>query len=106
MPGQDKLQALLAITRVLEEAGLHNVGLRDPEALVRRLEDGIAQQRDLDGGDGVVLVDHSRYGTWVNEERVAGRARLHAGARVRIGEPGIELALISVGGGGAQATPD
>lgn len=60
----------------------------------------------LRSGDGVVLVDHSRYGTWVNEERVAGRARLHAGARVRIGEPGIELALISVGGGGAQATPD
>lgn len=60
----------------------------------------------LRDGDGVVLVDHSRHGTWVNDERVAGRARLHAGDQVRIGEPGIELALISVGGGGAQATPD
>ncbi len=60
----------------------------------------------LRGGDGVVLVDHSRYGTWVNDERVAGRALLHAGDQVRIGEPGIGLALISVGAGGAQATPD
>lgn len=56
--------------------------------------------------DGAMLVDHSRYGTWVNDERVAGRALLHAGDRVRIGEPGIELALISVGNGGAQASPD
>ncbi len=60
----------------------------------------------LRGEDGVVLVDHSRYGTWVNDERVAGRTLLHAGDQVRIGEPGIELALIAVGGGRAQATPD
>ncbi len=60
----------------------------------------------LRGDESVVLVDHSRFGTWVNDERVAGRARLHAGDQVRIGEPGIGLALISVGGGGAQATPD
>jgi hypothetical protein len=60
----------------------------------------------LRGGDGVVLVDHSRYGTWVNDERVSGRALLRAGDQVRIGEPGIGLALINVGAGGAQATPD
>ncbi|MGE0583022.1 MAG: FHA domain-containing protein [Steroidobacteraceae bacterium] len=60
----------------------------------------------LRGAGGVTLVDHSRHGTWVNDERVAGRTRLHAGDQVRIGEPGIGLALISVGGGGAQATPD
>lgn len=60
----------------------------------------------LRGPDGVVLVDHSRYGTWVNDERVAGRALLAAGDQVRLGEPRIELALISVGGGRAQASPD
>ncbi len=46
----------------------------------------------------VVLVDHSRHGTWVNGERVSGRARLRAGDRLRIGEPGVEMELIAVGG--------
>lgn len=46
---------------------------------------------------GVTLVDHSRHGTFVNDERVAGRMRVRAGDRVRIGEPGVELTLISVG---------
>jgi hypothetical protein len=44
-----------------------------------------------------VLVDHSSYGTFVNGERVFERVRVHAGDRVRLGEPGIELALIAVG---------
>lgn len=51
----------------------------------------------------VVLVDHSRHGTWVNGERVAGRARLRAGDRLRIGEPGVQLELIAVGGGHGEA---
>lgn len=46
----------------------------------------------------LVLVDHSGFGTFVNGERVAERVRVHAGDRVRIGEPGVELALIAVGG--------
>lgn len=46
---------------------------------------------------GVELVDHSRFGTWLNGRRVAGRASLAAGDRVRIGDPGVELALIAVG---------
>lgn len=58
------------------------------------------------GRDGVELIDHSRYGSWVNDERVSGRVRLHAGDRLRIGEPGIELALIAVGAESAQAPPD
>lgn len=45
----------------------------------------------------VVLVDHSSYGTFVNGERVVERVRVHAGDRVRIGEPGVELSLIAVG---------
>lgn len=50
-----------------------------------------------DDAGSIVLVDHSRHGSFVNGERVAGRARLRAGDRVRIGDPGVELALISVG---------
>lgn len=48
-------------------------------------------------GDGVLLIDHSRFGTRVNGERVAGRVQLHAGDRLRIGDPGVELDLIAVG---------
>jgi hypothetical protein len=50
-------------------------------------------------GDGIVLLDHSSYGTYVNGERVVERVRVYAGDRVRVGEPGVELALIAVGGG-------
>jgi hypothetical protein len=43
-----------------------------------------------------VLLDHSTFGTYVNGERVAERVPLRAGDRVRIGDPGVELALIAV----------
>jgi FHA domain len=46
----------------------------------------------------LVLLDHSTFGTFVNGERVAERVRVYAGDRVRLGEPGVELALIAVGG--------
>lgn len=58
-----------------------------------------------DEAEAIVLVDHSRHGTWVNGERVAGRARLRAGDRLRIGDPGVELVLIAVDGRHAQETP-
>ena len=48
-------------------------------------------------GDELVLVDHSHFGTVVNGERVSERVRIHAGDKVRLGEPGIELSLISIG---------
>jgi FHA domain len=44
----------------------------------------------------VVLLDHSRFGTFVNGERVMERARIRVGDRVRLGDPGIELAFIAV----------
>jgi hypothetical protein len=47
-------------------------------------------------GDEVILLDHSSFGTFVNGERVAERVRLRAGDRVRVGDPGVELALIAV----------
>jgi len=48
-------------------------------------------------GDELVLIDHSNYGTFVNGERVSERVRIHVGDRVRVGEPGVELSLISIG---------
>ena len=48
-------------------------------------------------GNEVVLIDHSNYGTYVNGERVSERVRIRAGDKVRLGEPGIELSLISIG---------
>ena len=48
-------------------------------------------------GDDLVLIDHSHFGTVVNGERVSERVRIHAGDKVRLGEPGVELSLISIG---------
>jgi hypothetical protein len=51
-------------------------------------------------GGELLLVDHSQFGTFVNGERVSERVRVHAGDRIRLGEPGVELALIAVGAAG------
>jgi len=48
-------------------------------------------------GEQLVLLDHSTFGTYVNGERVHERVRVYAGDRIRLGEPGVELALIAVG---------
>jgi len=48
-----------------------------------------------DGGE-ILLVDHSRFGTQVNGERVSDRVRIHAGDRIRIGDPGVEFLLLSL----------
>jgi len=46
-------------------------------------------------GEGTVLIDHSRYGTWINGARVRERATVRPGDRVRVGTPGVEFTLIS-----------
>lgn len=74
---------------------------RTPDARGLALPDGMAGLSRLhctlrDEGGEIVFVDHSRYGSWINGERVATRARLRAGDRLRIGDPGVELALIAV----------
>ena len=46
-------------------------------------------------GDRTVLIDHSRYGTWINGARVRERAPVRPGDRVRVGTPGVEFTLIS-----------
>jgi len=46
-------------------------------------------------GERTMLIDHSRYGTWVNGARVRERAQVRPGDRVRVGTPGVEFTLIS-----------
>jgi hypothetical protein len=40
--------------------------------------------------------DHSRYGTFLNGERVQGKAELGAGDRLRVGSPGVVFELVAV----------
>lgn len=47
-------------------------------------------------GSGVVVIDHSRHGSFVDGRRVIGRARLRAGNRLRLGTPGTAVELIAV----------
>lgn len=54
-------------------------------------------------GEGTVLIDHSRYGTWVNGARVRERAAVRPGDRVRVGTPGVEFTLISAAAFGGVA---
>ena len=68
------------------------LALPDGLAGVSRLHCSV--QRD---GSQVVVIDHSSYGSYVNGERVAGRALLHAGDTLRVGDPGVELSMIAVG---------
>jgi hypothetical protein len=54
-------------------------------------------------GERTVLIDHSRYGTWVNGARVRERAAVRPGDRVRVGTPGVEFTLISAAAFGGVA---
>jgi FHA domain len=44
----------------------------------------------------VIVEDHSTYGSYVNDERVAGRTVLTVGDRLRLGSPGVTLELIQL----------
>lgn len=68
------------------------IALEGPTAGISRSHCTLLRQ------DGAVVVrDHSRYGTYVNGERVDGEAVLGAGDRLRIGAPGVVLELVAVG---------
>ena len=61
---------------------------------------GLSRQHcELALRDGEIkLRDLSRYGTFVNEKRIAGETVLHPADVIRIGSPGAELQVIRVGG--------
>ena len=51
----------------------------------------------LESRDGqACVVDHSTYGTFVNDERIGGRLALKVGDVLRLGAPGVSLELIRV----------
>ena len=47
--------------------------------------------------DRCILNDLSRYGTYLNDQRVEGSSILNTGDKIRIGSPGIEMMLITLG---------
>lgn len=47
-------------------------------------------------GGRAMVRDHSRFGTFVNGERIDGEAELAAGDRLRVGSPGVVFELIAV----------
>jgi hypothetical protein len=81
-------------------AGPRTIALPDGLAGVSRRHCTLAPE-----GDELVLLDHSSFGTFVNGERLAERVRVRAGDRVRIGDPGVELALIAVDEAPSGANP-
>ena len=83
------LTDLLVIGRAPDSA--HSITLPEGLAGVSRRHCTLVRDR----GE-LVLVDHSSYGTLVNGERVSERVRLHAGDRIHIGDPGVELSLLSL----------
>jgi FHA domain len=56
-------------------------------------------------GERTVLIDHSRYGTWINGARVREKAPLRAGDRIRVGTPGVEFTLISAAAFSREEAP-
>ena len=56
-------------------------------------------------GERTVLVDHSRFGTWINGARVRERAAVRPGDRVRVGTPGVEFTLISAAATAREISP-
>lgn len=67
------------------------LALSGPQAGVSRLHCTLLRR------DGIAVVrDHSRYGSFVNGEKVDGEAVLEVGDRLRLGTPGIVLDLVTV----------
>jgi hypothetical protein len=57
-----------------------------------------AHCRVFESAGSAVVEDLSTWGTYVNGERVSGRAVLAVGDRIRVGSPGLELLLIAAEG--------
>jgi hypothetical protein len=72
-------------------SGLRGIGLTGNTAGISRRHCSLSRR-----GEVVVVEDHSTYGTFLNGDRVDGKATLAAGDRLRLGSPGIVLQLIAV----------
>jgi hypothetical protein len=72
-----------------EEA--RGINLRGATAGISRRHCSVYRQDDR-----IVVEDHSTHGSFLDDQRVYGRAELIAGDRLRVGSPGIELQLIRV----------
>ncbi len=107
--GEARRRAEVAATHVILEGRAHPIV---EEPLVVGLAEGPGRRIVLAGAGagisrmhcsllrvgGLALVrDHSRYGTFVNGERVDGESELGAGDRLRVGTPGVVLELVAVG---------
>jgi hypothetical protein len=107
--GERGRRAAVAATHVIQAGRAYAIGA---EPLVVGLGEGEGRRISIAGGGagisrvhctlvaerGRALVrDHSRYGTFLNGERVAGEAELGAGDRLRVGTPGVVLELVTVG---------
>jgi len=76
----------------LDAAGARSTVVSGPAAGISRRHCSVVER------DGAVRVtDHSRYGTFVNGEKVSGSAVLAAGDRLRVGSPGVVLELVAAG---------
>jgi hypothetical protein len=73
------------------EAGRRGLTLPDAAPGISRAHCSIVRRNGA-----VVVEDHSTYGSYVNEERVAGRTALTVGDRLRLGSPGVTLELIQL----------
>jgi hypothetical protein len=96
-------------THVLHEGIAHAIGGRGlsigtappegaPALALKGDTTGISRHHcTLVAADGEALVlDHSSWGTFLNGEKVASRAVVHVGDRLRLGSPGQELLLVAV----------
>jgi hypothetical protein len=108
VPGGGKRRVVSPATHVIEGGRAHEIGERGLEIGFgpgegRRIAlggagAGISRRHcTLERAGGRTRVrDHSRYGTFVNGERVQGEAELGAGDRLRVGSPGVVFELVAV----------
>jgi hypothetical protein len=107
-PGRERRRVAAPATHVIQGGRAHAIG---EDALEVGFGPGNGRRISLGGaGEGIsrrhcslarvggraLVRDHSRYGTFVNGERVQGEAELGAGDRLRVGTPGVVLELVAV----------
>lgn len=106
--GAQRREAGQPATHVVLEGRAHAI---DERPLVVGFGEGTGRRIALGGsGEGIsrahctllrergrtLVRDHSRYGTFVNGERVDGESEVGAGDRLRVGSPGLVLELVAV----------